>query len=145
MGSPNTPGISTGALIGTILTSPLIALFYLAWKLLGLPFVPFNLFDWASRALPGPVVTLGIDSMVKLIRLLHLGATASAAKTAEQFMAIVMFLGAGIVVGAVLFAILRIWHGKSYFAATFMGADQGENRSYPEGVVSSATPLGLRN
>ena len=125
MKSQKTPAIPIGALIGALLTSPLIALFYLGWKLLGLPFVPFNIFDWISRALPGSIDTFAIDWMVRLIHSLHLGSTASAAKTAERILAIFLFLFAGIVAGAVLFAVLRIWKEKSYFAGAFMGGSAG--------------------
>jgi DMSO/TMAO reductase YedYZ molybdopterin-dependent catalytic subunit len=102
------PGFLTGALIGGLLTAPLIASFYLGWKLVGLPFVPFNVFDWAARILPGRVITFGIDSMVKGIRALRIGDTASAAKVAEQSMAIILFLVAGVIAGAVLFALSRL-------------------------------------
>ena len=101
------PGYLTGALVGAFLTAPLVALFYFGWKALGLPFVPFNLFDWTTRVLPGPVVTFGIDSMVVGIRALGFADTATAAKTAEQSMAIVLFLIAGLVAGALLFTVLR--------------------------------------
>lgn len=46
------PGIFNGALTGAFLTAPLIAIFYPAWKLFGLPLVPFSIFDWVSRVLP---------------------------------------------------------------------------------------------
>jgi DMSO/TMAO reductase YedYZ molybdopterin-dependent catalytic subunit len=101
------PGVATGALVGTFLTASLIAGFYLGWKLAGLPFVPFQVFDWTARVLPGGVITFGIDSMVKVIRLLKIADTSSAAKAAEQSMAIALFLVAGALLGAVLFAILR--------------------------------------
>jgi hypothetical protein len=58
------PHIRDGALIGALLSAPLIAVSYLVWKLGGLPFVPFELFDWIARELPGSVVTIGIDSRV---------------------------------------------------------------------------------
>ncbi|HEV8608518.1 MAG TPA: molybdopterin-dependent oxidoreductase [Thermoanaerobaculia bacterium] len=101
------PGVATGALVGAFLTASLIAGFYLGWKLAGLPFVPFQVFDWTARVLPGGVITFGIDSMVKVIRLLKIADTSSAAKAAEQSMAIALFLVAGALLGAVLFAILR--------------------------------------
>jgi DMSO/TMAO reductase YedYZ molybdopterin-dependent catalytic subunit len=125
MKTGRSPGIFYGALTGAFLTAPLIAIFYLAWKLFGLPFVPFSIFDWVSRVLPGSVITFGIDSMVKLIRSLHLGDTASAAKVAEQGMAIVVFLVAGIIAGMLLFIALRAWRGKSYLAGIVMGAVAG--------------------
>ncbi len=101
------PSVSTGAGIGALLTAPLIALLYLGWKLAGLPFAPFDIFDWLARTLPGSVVTFGIDTLVKVIRVLSLGSTATVAKTAEQGMAITIFFVGGVVTAAVLFAILR--------------------------------------
>jgi hypothetical protein len=32
----------------------------LAWKVAGLPFVPFDVFDWMTRILPGQVLAFGI-------------------------------------------------------------------------------------
>jgi DMSO/TMAO reductase YedYZ molybdopterin-dependent catalytic subunit len=96
-----------GGLAGLLLTAPLVAIFYAGYALAGLSFVPFSIFDWTTRRLPGQVVTFGIDTMVRVIRGLHLGATSATAKTAEQAMAIIAFVVAGIVFGAILFAILR--------------------------------------
>ncbi len=101
------PRTSTGALVGALVTAPLIAVSYPGWKLGGLPFPPFDLFDWVARRLPGSLVTFGIDLLIKIIRVLGLGRTDTAAKTAEQLMGIAGFFIAGIVAGAVLFAILR--------------------------------------
>jgi hypothetical protein len=84
-----------------------IAIFYLAEQLVGLPFLPFDIFDWLARHLPGRVITFGIDTMVAVIRGLQLGPTASAAKKAEQSLAIGGVFVAGIVIGAIFFAVLR--------------------------------------
>ena len=100
------PGI--GAWIGAGLTAGLIGVGYLGWKLVGLPFAPFDLFDWTTRAMPGAVVTFGIESMVHVSRTLHVASTSGAAKIAEQMMAIgLMFVG-GTVVAALAFAVLRV-------------------------------------
>jgi DMSO/TMAO reductase YedYZ molybdopterin-dependent catalytic subunit len=96
-----------GALAGLFLTPPLAAIFYAGHALAGLPFVPFSIFDWITRITPGPLLSVGIDTMVRLIRALHLGSTSAAAKTAEQAMAIIGFVIAGMVFGAILFALLR--------------------------------------
>ena len=37
--------LGLGALLGALLTAPLIAVMYLAYQLAGLPFVPFDLFN----------------------------------------------------------------------------------------------------
>jgi DMSO/TMAO reductase YedYZ molybdopterin-dependent catalytic subunit len=97
----------TGALVGIVLTAPMAAVFYLAWKLAGLSFVPFDAFDWVARTLPGSLITFGIDVMVQMIRALHLGRTSDVAKSLEQFLALAAFCIAGAVAGAVLFAIWR--------------------------------------
>jgi hypothetical protein len=80
------PGIVTGSLVAAMLTASLISIFYLAWKVAGLPFVPFEVFDRMTRILPGQVLTAGIGAMVTVIRALNLGLTASAAKAAEHAM-----------------------------------------------------------
>ncbi len=101
------PSVLTGAIVGALLTAPLIAILYLASQLAGLPFVPFDVFDWVGRNLPGGLVTFGIDTIVSVITTLNLGETSSSAKAAEQFMAVGGLFITGIVAGAVLFAALR--------------------------------------
>lgn len=64
------------------------------------------MFDWVARRLPGPVVTLGIATMVKIIGALNLGSTADVAKAAEQLMAVIGLLATGVASGAAFFAAL---------------------------------------
>ena len=91
------PGLVTGALVAAMLTASLISVFYLAWKVAGLPFVPFDVFDWMTRILPGQVLAVGIGAMVTVIRALNLGPTAAAAKAAEHAMAIAGMFFTGII------------------------------------------------
>src|SRR5215475_6734528 len=118
------PGILSGAMVGLMLTAWLIAIFYLAWKLAGLPFVAFDVFDWLARALPGAIIASGIDAMVSVIRALHLGPTAETAKIAEKTMAVAGLLVTGVISGAALFAILRAFRGNyaSLFGAVIGAA-----------------------
>src|SRR5262249_30741193 len=120
--------------VGLLLTAPAIALFYVARSLFGLSFVPFKIFDWISRALPGPVITFGIDSMVRLIRWLRLGDTAAAAKTAEQAMAIAVYLVAGAVAAALFAVATHIWRGRTLAAGIGWG-----------GVAAAVTLLIIRS
>ena len=60
------PGLTTGGLVAAMLTAALISVFYLAWKVVGLPFVPFDAFDWMARILPGQILAAGIDVMPDL-------------------------------------------------------------------------------
>src|SRR5215510_4034079 len=107
MTPPIRPGILSGAMVGAMLMASLIAVFYMAWRLAGLPFVAFDVFDWVARKLPGSVIAFGIDAIVYVIRTLHLGPTAETAKIAEKAMGIAGLLVTGAVAGAALFAILR--------------------------------------
>jgi DMSO/TMAO reductase YedYZ molybdopterin-dependent catalytic subunit len=114
----NKPSILTGALVGGLLTAPLIALIFLGYLLAGLPLIPFDVFDWMARILPGPVITFGIDIIVGIIRLFNLGETSSTAKLGEQIMAVVGLFVTGVVLGAAIFAILRARAEKSDTAYT---------------------------
>lgn len=101
------PNLGMGMLVGLVLTASLTGVMYLADHLVGLPFVPFDLFDWITRVLPGPVITFGIDLMIDSMRLLGLG-VADSAKTAEQIVAILQFLFIGIAGGTVFFAVMKV-------------------------------------
>ncbi|HEY7370224.1 MAG TPA: molybdopterin-dependent oxidoreductase [Thermoanaerobaculia bacterium] len=119
------PGFRIGALVGALTAASLAGIFYAAWKLAGLAFVPFQIFDFVARVLPGPVITFGIDSMVKVIRVLGIADTASAAKAAEQIMAILMFLAAGALAGGSFFRYLRGGKRREVAAGGVLGLAVG--------------------
>ncbi|MBA3869456.1 MAG: molybdopterin-dependent oxidoreductase [Anaerolineae bacterium] len=100
------PNWLTGALIGAGLTAVLIAIFYLVQQLVGTVFVPFDIFDWVNRVAPGDLIRFGIETMVKIITTLNLGQLSTAAKTAENAMAILGMFATGIVVSAILYQLL---------------------------------------
>ncbi len=79
-----------GAAAGAMVTAPLMALFYLANKLFELPFPPYDLFDWITRVLPGPLVTFGLDLFIDGMILVGLD-VADTAKTAELAIALLQF------------------------------------------------------
>ncbi|MBN2470337.1 MAG: molybdopterin-dependent oxidoreductase [Anaerolineae bacterium] len=99
--------IGSGALVGALLTAPLMAVFYLGAGAFGLPFPPFDGFDWLARVLPGDAIRFGINNMVSLISGLNLGETSSTAKLMEQLLALTIFLLLGVAAGAVFFAFQR--------------------------------------
>lgn len=110
--------VLTGVLVGVLLTAPLMALLYLADQVAGLPFAPYDVFDWLTRNLPGDVITRGIDAMVRVINSLDLGETSSAAKTLETLSAWALFWGGGAAASTVFFVVrsriggdLRQWPG----------------------------------
>jgi len=113
--------ISMGALVGTLITAPLIVLMYLGQQILKQPFPPFELFNWISGILPGPVITFGIDLMIDAMLLLGIN-VANTAKIAEQGMAVLLFYLSGIIAGAIFFLILnRLQLKVDLFAGMVMG------------------------
>lgn len=94
--------ILTGALFGLLTSLPVIALNYLGQAVAGLPFVPFDIFDWMTRTLPGGLLTFVIDTLVGLINSLSLGETSSTAKLFEQLIAISQLVAGGAVFGGIL-------------------------------------------
>ena len=102
----------SGALIGFLLTLALVGISYAASAIASLPFLPFNLFDWQTRVLPGPVLAGGINAMVSTIRWLGLGNISAAAKLGEQSLAVIEFLIGGAVVGVTFFILANIFHWK---------------------------------
>ncbi len=103
--------LATGALVGGLLAAPLIGLMYLTARLAALPFAPFDLFDWMTRVLPGPIITFGIDLMIDTLNLLGVD-VADTAKTAEQIIAIMLFFFVGVAAGAIFFAIMQARNTK---------------------------------
>lgn len=99
--------ISDGLFIASMVTAALVAVLFAGWKIAGLPFVPFDSFDWLARVLPGRVLSFGIGTMVKVIRTLHLGPTSEIAKTAEQAMAIAGSFITGVAGGEILLFTMR--------------------------------------
>ena len=91
-----------GALVGLLLILPIIAIMYLGRQALNAPFPPFDLFNWISGVLPGPVITFGIDMMINTFRFLGMN-VADAAKTGEQLMALGAFTLLSVIGGAVYF------------------------------------------
>jgi DMSO/TMAO reductase YedYZ molybdopterin-dependent catalytic subunit len=106
--------LGLGALVGGLLTAPLMGIMYLANQLVDSPFPPFDFFNWIARVLPGPIITFGIDAMIDTLLFVGLD-VADTAKTAERAMAIIQFLIIGIVIGALFFAIMRIRQQKGDF------------------------------
>ncbi|MCC7450762.1 MAG: molybdopterin-dependent oxidoreductase [Anaerolineae bacterium] len=100
---PSRPrAILTGAVIGAVLTVPLVALMYLGERIAGLTAFFYTPFERLTR-LPqlGGVVTKAIDVMVGVFSSLPGVATDAAAKSAEQFSAIILFIVLGAIVGAI--------------------------------------------
>jgi len=92
----------TGALIGLVTSLVMMATSYLGSILLGLPFLPFDLFDWMTRVLPGAIIKPVLESMIFLISSMNIGPTDTTAKLAEQIQALGLVALTGIAFGLVL-------------------------------------------
>jgi DMSO/TMAO reductase YedYZ molybdopterin-dependent catalytic subunit len=114
-----------GALVGALLTAALVAVWYCGWKAVGLPFAPFDIFDWIVRALPGRIVSGLIDASVAIARAAGASSIASAAKTADQVMAVGGTIAAGTLLGALLFAALRLSNEPALLFGGIAGAMLG--------------------
>jgi DMSO/TMAO reductase YedYZ molybdopterin-dependent catalytic subunit len=92
--------IGDGVLLGALTGIFMIGVNYLAEKLIHSPFLPFDIFDWIARVLPGNIVTAGIDFLVLLLE--GLGPTDRLAKAAERGFALFLFLLLGALMGLLI-------------------------------------------
>jgi DMSO/TMAO reductase YedYZ molybdopterin-dependent catalytic subunit len=102
-----TPRILAGVVLGATVAAWVAVVTAIGLRLAGLPFPPFDLFDWEARVLPGAVLGFTVETIVALVRGLDLGPTATAAKLAEHAFALVQFVVLGALVGIVLVLSVR--------------------------------------
>jgi DMSO/TMAO reductase YedYZ molybdopterin-dependent catalytic subunit len=114
-----------GALVGTMLTTAFLAVSFLGWTALSLPFLPYDLFDWIARVLPGSVATLGVDAIVGLSGLVGGSNLDAAAKPIEQATAVGGLFLAGVLGGALMFSLLRLTSEPPLLPSGIVGAILG--------------------
>jgi len=119
------PGAWHGALVGATLTAAFVAVSFLGWAAAGLPFLPFDLFDWIARILPGSIVTTGIEFTVAISRAFGASSLGAAAKAVEQAEAVGGVVIAGAAGGALLFALLRLSSEPTLLLSAILGAILG--------------------
>jgi DMSO/TMAO reductase YedYZ molybdopterin-dependent catalytic subunit len=95
----------TGLAAGALLTAPLLGVFALG-ALSGLSSVPFTVFEWLIRVLPGRLVIFGLDLTVSVLQGLGFNIK-NTAKTAEQVLAIGSLFIGGLVIGLLFFLLVR--------------------------------------
>jgi DMSO/TMAO reductase YedYZ molybdopterin-dependent catalytic subunit len=98
-----------GAVLGAVFSVAWLALAYVGWQAGGLPFFPFEAFDYAARQLPGGVITAAIDGLVGLIQSWEIGPTAAVAKQVETGLALMLEIGTFMIAGGLLGA-LQLHH-----------------------------------
>jgi len=134
------PLLFLGALIGGLTSLPLIGLAYLGEQAVQLPFVPFNLFDWLARVLPGSVIRTGIDSIVRIITLLGLGPISSTAKSIEHLEGVMLVIIGGGLTGLVMALVIQ--HSKWQGSSVGLGGGLAVFLFIATVEVSLKTPLG---
>jgi DMSO/TMAO reductase YedYZ molybdopterin-dependent catalytic subunit len=95
----------TGLAAGALLTAGLLGVLEVG-ALARAPFVPFTIFDWLIRVLPGRVVTFGLDLTLRVLEGLGFDIK-DTAKTAEQVLAIASLFAAGLVIALLFFVLVR--------------------------------------
>ena len=73
----------TGLTIGFFVTLPWLALMYTGQRLFGLSHIPFELFEFISWSIPGQLVTIFIETLIRLINFAGLCQTAATGKLIE--------------------------------------------------------------
>ncbi len=127
-----------GAAAGAIVTAPLMALFYLANKLFELPFPPYDLFDWITRVLPGPLVTFGLDLFIDGMILVGLD-VADTAKTAELAIALLQFFGMGVALITLVAIIVPVLTLDIRRAAFYVGIANGLALTFVSIAIGGST------
>ncbi len=95
-----------GAALGGLSSLAVIAILYLGEQAFALPFVPFDIFDWMTRTLPGGLIAFVIRTMVLVIGyvqdFLPIGDTSTVSKLAEQSIALFQLVAGGVFFGGLL-------------------------------------------
>lgn len=95
-----------GAGLGILSSLAVIGLLYFGEQTFNFPFVPFDIFDWMTRNLPGGLIAFVIETMVAIIAFLQsflpIGDTSTIAKLAEQSIALIQLVGGGAAFGLAL-------------------------------------------
>ncbi len=97
----------SGSFLGALTSVLALAVLELGNAIANVPFVPFDLFEWLTRALPGGVLTRSIDAMISAISALGIHPIGVAAKLAEQGMALGGFIAGCAIAGAIATALGR--------------------------------------
>ena len=136
----------TGLLVGFALTCALAAILFLGFSA-GLPFIPFDVFDWVTRILPGRLVIFGVETMSSLLQTLGFNIK-DTAKTTEHLMAVAGFLATGAAVGLVFFAVVRAadrvraWLRGSRDRTPLRTRDPGDRPHHEHIVHRTGSPRG---
>jgi DMSO/TMAO reductase YedYZ molybdopterin-dependent catalytic subunit len=115
------PSLWMGALVGGLLTAPLIAILAIGQRLAGLPFLPSDFFNPVRDLTPGDLLVSTIQRMVDVIINLNLGRVDQAAKQIEGGMAIGMIVTIGVISGVIFFWVFNKIERRNLPSAGLIG------------------------
>jgi DMSO/TMAO reductase YedYZ molybdopterin-dependent catalytic subunit len=101
------PSVWRSALLCALWTLAFVGVAALLRVTAGVPDPAYALFEWISRVLPGAIITVGIETIVGLVRMLGASSTSAAAKAIEQVLAVLVAVGVGAISGAALALLAR--------------------------------------
>jgi hypothetical protein len=82
----------SGITVGFFISLPWLALMYAGQRLFGWIHVPFQLFEFISWSLPGQVITLSIETLIKFVTFIGIGQTSTTGKLLEIALAYLLAL-----------------------------------------------------
>ncbi|HZD56958.1 MAG TPA: molybdopterin-dependent oxidoreductase [Anaerolineales bacterium] len=117
--------VITGASIGFLISIPWVAISYAGQQISKLPLMPIDLFEWLTRALPGGVVTAGLEVMIQALQTLQIGALSSTGKSMEFAMAYILVVVALTILGVIYALTINnlhvYWYVRGFMAGTILG------------------------
>ena len=122
---PSRPRVAlTGLAAGALLTAVLLALSVVGAHY-GAPSIPYSLFEWLTRVLPGRLVIFGLENTLRLLEALGLNIK-DTGKAVEIALALTGTLVAGAVLGALFFVLKPSWKRRWVLrAGELLGASLG--------------------
>ncbi|MGW8225735.1 MAG: molybdopterin-dependent oxidoreductase [Anaerolineales bacterium] len=82
----------SGITVGFFISLPWLALMYAGQRIFGWIHVPFQLFKFLSWSLPGQVITLAIETLIKFVSFIGIGQTSTTGKLLEIALAYLLAL-----------------------------------------------------
>lgn len=105
--TPSRPGLRLALLVGALIALPVLALFFVANALFGLPPLPIKVMDWLPNNLPNALLNAGKEAMVSVLNAISPDNVDGSAKVAEAIIGsatLFMLIVAAVVV---IFALAR--------------------------------------
>ena len=114
----------SGITVGFLISLPWLALMYTGQQLAGLPLVPFDLFEFLARSLPGGIISLGIELLIQFVSFIGLGQTSSAGKAVEiaaaYLLSLIILSGLGGLYAITLQRLKIPWMVRGVLAGLFL-------------------------